>query len=205
MDPLTAGLISGGIGLVGTYLSNQQSEKNAQKQMDFQQKNSDSAHVREVADLKKAGLNPILSALGSGASTPQGAQATVSDYAPGISKGMETAIAVKTQNKQLQSMDANIANTAIDSAKKGVETAVLRTEGLSSAEDVKRKGLENKLLSETMPHLVKKAKAEGDWSQVNQLMNVIKSGASSASDIMSIPNPTKLKGAKTLPLKGNIP
>ena len=53
--------------------NNAWSAQQAQKQMNFQATMSDTAHQREVADLKRAGLNPVLAAGGSGASAPSGA------------------------------------------------------------------------------------------------------------------------------------
>lgn len=53
--------------------NNAWSAEQAQKQMDFQLNMSNTAHQREVADLKAAGLNPVLSAGGSGASVTSGA------------------------------------------------------------------------------------------------------------------------------------
>lgn len=51
------------------------SAQQAQLNRDFQERMSNTAHQREVLDLVHAGLNPVLSANLSGASTPSGASA----------------------------------------------------------------------------------------------------------------------------------
>lgn len=90
MDPITA-LVAGGSGMVGqiggAFLAQEFAKRNAAEAHDWsvsdakdsrhwQEMMSNTAHQREVADLRAAGLNPILSAHGgSGSSTPSGATA----------------------------------------------------------------------------------------------------------------------------------
>lgn len=75
---ITAGanLLGGLLGRSSAKDQNRAAQQNAQAEMDFQERMSSTSHQREVADLKAAGLNPILSAHG-GASSPGGAMAPV--------------------------------------------------------------------------------------------------------------------------------
>lgn len=194
MDPLTGAVIAGGAQFLGSAIQNQQNRANADHAFNQSMEASNTAHQREVTDLRKAGLNPILSALGSGASTPNATPSqSVDSLGQGISKGAETALAIRAQNKEMDLKDQTIDNMRDSSFGIKAETQKTHQELKNVQANTDLVRMQTKVAREMLPHALKKAKAEGDWSQVNQLMGVINAATSSAADVLPVP---KLKLGK---------
>lgn len=106
----------------GASARNESQIAQSQAQMDFQERMSSTAHQREVVDLRKAGLNPILSSKYGGSSTPSGAQAQIVDeITPGISSGL----AARRLVSDVEKIESEVDN--LEQSHKNLEEEELNT------------------------------------------------------------------------------
>lgn len=117
----------------GAEAANAQNIQMMESQMNFQKRMSDTAHQREVADLKAAGLNPILS-VNAGASSPQGASATMQNTMSGFAASAREIVAMKQQmdrqKAETQLMKSQTHKNVVDAevAKKGIPEAEMKND-----------------------------------------------------------------------------
>lgn len=107
---LAPSLISGIGSFFGGERRNKAQSEAAREMMAFQERMSSTAHQREVADLRAAGLNPILSAKLGGASSPAGAMPNIVDS---IGEGARAGSATYAQTRLLDAQEDKLrAETA---------------------------------------------------------------------------------------------
>jgi len=192
-DPGTIGAVVGGGGnLLGGILANQANARQQNRSQDYMAEMSNTSHQREVADLRRAGLNPILSA-NKGASTPASSPAKMENViAPAVTGAMD-AVRLKR--------DIGLADSQIGLNQANGEAA--RASAITSATTAKQnEAITQKVLTE-MPATAAEAKTRTGQAQFDLKMQAfdnymrrVQNGVSTVGSAAQIVRP--MKGLTTL-------
>ena len=117
----------------GASAQNYANAMQAEKAMAFEERMSNTAYQRAMADMKAAGLNPMLAASKGGASTPSGQQARMENVQANAlnSAMMASQIAVNKAQAAKTSAEANvISQTGLRSAEEQIKVLVRQQQDL---------------------------------------------------------------------------
>lgn len=121
IDDMVVGAAISGLGSIFTNQTNKENVEatnaanalQAKENRDFQERMSNTAYQRGMADMKLAGLNPILAYQKGGASSPGGAQAAMQTFEAKnpVEPAIHTAMALR--QKQLEAENLKVTNDNI--------------------------------------------------------------------------------------------
>lgn len=104
-------IVGGALGFMGGEDTNQANSAQSQAQMDFQERMSNTSYQRAVADMKAAGLNPMLAYSQGGASSPGGSQAVMQNSSAAGAAAAQSAASVDLTRASTQKTLAEAKNT----------------------------------------------------------------------------------------------
>jgi hypothetical protein len=130
--PVLASLGGSALSFLGGERRNDSQVQAANAQMEFQREMSGSAYQRAVADMKAAGINPMLAAKQGGASTPMGAMPQIQDtLTPAVQSGVSAYQGTSSAN--LAQEQELVAEATVDKIIEEIKNVPLEGERLFRA------------------------------------------------------------------------
>ena len=196
---IPAAVVGGTIAQRGAKSANRETAASTAKQMAFQERMSNTAHQRQVADLKKAGINPILSARLGGASSPAGSSYTAINAGEAFTRGaQQTAGAIssvysaKQSASQAKLNEQKVWESKMQTRKLRWEASVSREKMFKIQQDTKKVKAEIATINQR--RRIDKTLFEERWERMFSTMSEDNVLASVMANIHGVPMKKILQG-----------